>query len=302
MPNRPNLLQELIDHKVLYPSGVDGVYGRSGVFEDIVYRFEQLALAAGKDETTEAVYFPPGMSRAAFEKTGYLENFPHLAGTVHSFCGNEHDHATLIGKLQNGEDWADGQQVTDVVMTPAACYPIYPIIGNRGPLPEGGVTVALSSYCFRHEPSPDPARMQMFRQREFVRIGTPGEVVDFQKLWMERGQKLASELMLPAEVEVANDPFFGRVGQVMASSQRDQALKFELLIPIVSAEKPTACISFNYHQDHFGEVCNIVCSDGSQAHTACVGFGLERLTLALFRHHGFDVAKWPARTRKALWG
>ena len=26
------------------------------------------------------------------------------------------------------------------------------------------------------------------------------------------------------------------------------------------------------------------------AHTACVGFGLERLALALYRRHGFDRA------------
>ena len=31
------------------------------------------------------------------------------------------------------------------------------------------------SYCFRHEPSVDPARMQMFRMREFVRIGEPAD-------------------------------------------------------------------------------------------------------------------------------
>jgi hypothetical protein len=35
----------------------------------------------------------------------------------------------------------------------------------------------------------------------------------------------------PGGVDVAHDPFFGRVGQVMAVSQLQQALKFELLIP-----------------------------------------------------------------------
>jgi seryl-tRNA synthetase len=31
-----------------------------------------------------------------------------------------------------------------------------------------------------------------------------------------------------------------------------QALKFEMLMPVRSAESPTACMNFNYHRDHFG--------------------------------------------------
>ena len=43
-------------------------------------------------------------------------------------------------------------------------------------------------------------------------------------------------------------------------------------------------------------------ADGEVAHTACVGFGMERVALALFKHHGLDVKAWPAPVRKALWG
>ncbi len=67
--------------------------------------------------------------------------------------------------------------MTDLVLTPAACYPVYPAIAARGRLPAGGVTIdAGGSYVFRHEPSRDPARMQMFHQREIVRIGEPEAV------------------------------------------------------------------------------------------------------------------------------
>ena len=41
-------------------------------------------------------------------------------------------------------------------------------------------------------------------------------------------------------------------GQMMAVAQIQASLKFELLIPVRSVEKPTACMSFNYHRDHFG--------------------------------------------------
>ena len=36
------------------------------------------------------------------------------------------------------------------------------------------------------------------------------------------------------------------------------------------------------------------------AHTSCVGFGLERIALALYRRHGFDRARWPSPVREAL--
>ena len=89
---------------------------------------------------------------------------------------------------------------------------------------------------------------------------------------------------------------------MLKASQRDQELKFELLIPINEGRKPTACISFNYHQDHFGTNWDIRAACGVTAHTACVGFGMERLTLALFKTHGLDVDRWPHAVRDALWG
>jgi seryl-tRNA synthetase len=188
------------------------------------------------------------------------------------------------------------------VLTPAACYPIYPVMARRGPLPEEGRTIDVLSYCFRHEPSLDPARMQMFRQREYVRLGSPDQVMAFRQMWIERGSALVHMLQLPVDVDLANDPFFGRGGKIVADSQRAQALKFELLIPVANADGKTACLSFNYHMDHFGAIWKIECADGSVAHTGCVGFGMERITLALFRHHGLDVNVWPDDVRALLWG
>ena len=99
---------------------------------------------------------------------------------------------------------------------------------------------------------------------------------------------------------MASDPFFGRGGKLLAVNQRDQRLKLEIVTPIGSDERPTAIISLNYHQDHFGAIFGIRTADGEVAHTACVGFGLERIALALYRQHGFDRAAWPPSVREAL--
>jgi seryl-tRNA synthetase len=189
--------------------------------------------------------------------------------------------------------------MTDVVLTPAACYPVYPSF--TGTIPEGGHLVDMQNWVFRHEPSPEPTRMQAFRVREFVRVGSADTVVEWRDMWLKRGVELLQGLGLPAKSDVASDPFFGRGGRMLAGSQRDQKLKFEVLIPIISDEKPTACCSFNYHQDHFGKTFGIKTPGGGTAQTACLGFGLERCVMALFKTHGMDPSAWPAAVRGKLW-
>ena len=107
-------------------------------------------------------------------------------------------------------------------------------------------------------------------------------------------------LGLEVTLDVANDPFFGRSGRMLAASQREQQLKFEVLTQIAGPE-PTAVASFNYHQDHFAGAYGIETHDGSPAHTACLGFGLERITIALLRVHGFEISSWPTPVRGVLW-
>lgn len=291
----------LLRSGLLYATDVDGVYGQSGAFEEIVSRFNALVTRTGNVDGPEVMRFPPGMTRGTLERSGYLRSFPQLAGTIHSFAGGDPEHVALIAALDRGDDWTGGQKATGIAFTPAACYPSYPIVAARGALPADGVLLDVQSWCFRHEPSLDPARLQLFRQREHVRIGTPEQVLAFRQRWLERGRAIMESMGVPLHIDVANDPFFGRAGRMLAASQRDQALKFELLVPITSTEKPTACVSFNYHQDHLGHAFALRLADGSVAHTACVGFGLERITLALLRHHGFDTKAWPDAVRRALW-
>ncbi|MFS8045154.1 amino acid--[acyl-carrier-protein] ligase [Rhizobium sp. BR 314] len=302
MDMQSSFLDRLFDSGLLIDTGVDGLYGRSGQFEDVIAAFERLIDTFGGADGAEAIRFPPGMNRAFFETSGYMKSFPQLAGTVHSFCGNELDHMSLLKCMEVGNDWTKDQQATDIVLTPAACYPLYPTVAKRGAISENGALYDLQSYCFRHEPSKDPARQQLFRMREYVCMGSEKHVTDFRQSWMDRGVEMMKAVGLDVTIDVANDPFFGRAGKMLANNQRDQNLKFELLIPITSVAKPTACMSFNYHQDAFGTKWGLNFADGSVAHTACVGFGLERIALALFHTHGLDVKEWPESVRKTLWG
>jgi seryl-tRNA synthetase len=300
-PDQDAFLRELVTAGLLVESGVAGVYGRGAEFERVRAAFDALVSEAAKADAPERLAFPPVLPRRQLERIGYLKSFPHLAGSIFSFEGDEEQAAEQEERASSHEDWSEFQEMTDLVLTPAACYPVYPAVAARGPLRPGGITVdAGGSYVFRHEPSGDPARLQMFHQREIVRIAEPEVVEGWRNEWRDRSVELLRSVGLEARFDVANDPFFGRSGRLLARSQRSQELKFEVLVPIAGPE-PTAVASFNYHQDHFSGTYGIeIEAEDRTAHTACLGFGLERIALALLREHGLEPAAWPAPVRERL--
>src|SRR6202163_104725 len=279
--------------------GVDGVYARSALYAHVVERLETY-ITRQRDPKAEIMRFPPVMSRKQLEKSGYLKSFPNLLGCVCALHGSEASIRSAVETADGRGDSSASLTTSVLVLCPAACYPGYPSAASRGQLPSGGLEFDIEADVFRHEPSRSLDRLQSFRMREFVRIGSPQEVLSFRESWMAKAPRLTANLGLPFTIDVANDPFFGRVGQVMAVSQRQQALKFELLIPYYASAPPTACMSFNYHREHFGQVWGIHDDKGVLAHTGCVAFGIDRLAVALFAIHGLDVKKWPAVTKAAL--
>ncbi len=302
VPVQPKPAEDPLDalfDTMFQPMNANGVYARTGAYEGVVEAM--VALISSKRETgTEIFRFPPVMSRAHLERHGYLNSFPNLLGCVSCLEGTEAEILEMAKRNTTGGDWTEGLQTADLVLTPAACYPVYPIAASRGPVPKGGYRFDVACDCFRREPSRYLDRLQSFRMREYVTIGSAEEVAAFRERWVIKAKALADNLGLTYRVEQASDPFFGRIGAVKAVLQLEQALKFELLVPLRGENSGTACMSFNYHRDHFGTTWDIRLPDGSPAHTGCVAFGMDRLAVAMFATHGPKVDQWPASVRKAL--
>ncbi|MGO9581533.1 MAG: amino acid--[acyl-carrier-protein] ligase [Acidimicrobiales bacterium] len=289
----------LLASGLLFDAGVEGLYARSGTFEKVVRGIDDLVTSAGADQHAPALHFPPIMPRVVLEHSGYLSSFPDLLGSIDVFEGDDDLHVELMERLERGDSWAELLTASDLTLCSAACHPLYPLCSGR--LPAGGQRFEVFGHCFRHEPSLDPARMQAFRQHEFVYVGDPSAALAHRDLWLERSADLLSELGLAVDTVVASDPFFGRAGRILTSSQRAEELKYEVVCAIQPGAVATAVSSSNYHLDHFGAGFGIESASGDVAHSACVGFGVERITLALLATHGLDPDKWPLVVRSQLW-
>jgi seryl-tRNA synthetase len=289
--------EELLQAGLLVDGGVPGVYHRSFRYEAIVRGVQAYVSAPASGESFAQLALPPVQARSTLEKSGYVSSFPNLLGLVSSFAGTEKEVSAFLEETDAGGDWMERMTPTDVALCSAACHGLYPMLAGSS-LPAEGRRFEVHAWCFRHEPSADPARMQAFRMHEFVYLGTPGGAEAHREAWIGRATELLEGLGLAVDVVPANDPFFGRAGRLLASNQRTKELKYELVAPI-SSEAPGAISSGNYHEDHFGSAFDLRV-DEEVAHSACFAFGLDRISLALLFRHGLDIEAWPADVLRRL--
>lgn len=299
---RRQFRDDLVGAGLLIPLGIDGLYGRSGVFEDIVDGVDRVIMAKGRSvhgDRATVRRFPPIYPREAFEKTDYIASFPNLTGAVSTFTGDNRDHRALLADREAGRPWDGHLHPAGTMLVSAACHPSYATL--PAVIGDSGVLLDVYGYCFRHEPAIDPARLQAFRMHEYVAAGTPEQAQQHRDSWVDHGLDVLGQLGLDASPVAANDPFFGRAGKMLAANQRDDALKTELTVRLYGElDEGTAVVSANCHRDHFGETFGLRTADGAVAHSACVGFGMERIALALIRIHGFDPEGWGSEVRAVL--
>ncbi|WP_301122808.1 amino acid--[acyl-carrier-protein] ligase [Mycolicibacterium fortuitum] len=299
---RREFRDELIEAGLLIPMGIDGLYGRGAVFEGIIDGIDYAVRARGAEvygDRAKVLRFPPVFPREQFEKTDYIASFPDLTGAISTFTGGNAEHRALLADRDAGLPWDGHLNPAGTMLVSAACHPSYATLPSD--LPDGGVLMDIYGYCFRHEPAIDPARMQAFRMHEYVLVGTPEQAQAHRDNWVDHGMAVLTGLGLDARPAAANDPFFGRVGKMLAANQREEELKTELLVRLYGdLHEGTAVVSANCHRDHFGQTFSLHTADGGVAHSACVGFGMERIALALVRTHGLDPAAWPVPVQTAM--
>lgn len=180
-----------------------------------------------------------------------------------------------------------------LVNNPSTCYHCYS--ARAGATVTGNVAVTAITKCHRYEAAnhADFGRLLEFSLREVIFLGHPEWVRDGREKTLALVKQLAADWQLYGELLPSNDPFFTSDFSAKASQQQRMAMKFEYRAFVPGQARKLAVMSSNLHGITFAKSF-AMSRDGGPLHTGCLGFGLERLALALIAQHGADPARWPA--------
>jgi len=210
-------------------------------------KFVEFAIRAGARELA----VPPLIERSVLERAGYFESFP----------------AAPVDVSDNG------------CMTPATCFHCYAKLSETS-LPGPGIWTCIAR-CRRNEVKKEPGRLQTFTMREIVFMGSAAWVRERRQEWMDRILAFANFFELSVELEPATDSFFaGGEARGRKLLQQIKHLKYELRATVDAKGTQLAISSFNLHEAFFSRRFGFRLADGTDIHSGCVAFGLERWALA----------------------
>jgi seryl-tRNA synthetase len=235
----------------------------------------------------------------------YFSSFPHSVSLV-SHLTEDFDAIEAFRAANTDSESLQvpdpsSMRCSDAVLRPAVCLPVYRALENTS-LPAGGLTIATSGRAFRYESSNMEGihRLWDFSMSEIVFLGSAHDIDDRRTRLVGAVVSLMEQWDLGFRLVSASDPFFATVRGTKAFWQRSRGLKYEVLVD--SGTAVIAAGSINFAGNLFGEAFRIRTDGGETATTACVGFGLERLVLALFSQHGFEPCRWPPALRGVVFG
>ena len=265
----------------------------------MVRAIDDLVTRPGIDQGAQVFHFPPIVPRFVLEQSGYLQSFPDLLGSIDVFEGNDELHGELLERFEQGEDWAELLRPSEVTLCSAACHPLYPLLSGepsrrRSPLRGASDSAFATSRASTRRgcrASASTSSSMSASPTTPSAIATCGSSESAELLSASVSRSRAWSRTTPSSAGPGgcSPPTSAR----MPSSTRSSR-------PIQAGAKQTAIASCNYHVDHFGLGFAIETAAGEVAHSACVGFGVERITLALLARHGLEPSGWPRTVRARL--
>jgi hypothetical protein len=218
------LYDDLVKHRLIIPVGVPGIFGAAPSSRTCSRASTPSSRSVAKDDGAEVMAVPANARPQGLREERVPRLVPAAGRDGLQLLRDRPQHACRATgrRARWGAHGTTWQKMTDVVLTPAACYPVYPSF--TGTIPTHGRLVDMHNWVFRHEPSPEPTRMQAFRVREFVRVGTPDVVVEWRNMWLERGLDSPRIAGSAARRRTsASDPFFGRGGRMLAATSASRS-------------------------------------------------------------------------------
>lgn len=276
-----------------------GTYASSGVLTDLLAQLDtRVRKIAVETFGATGHTFPALIPTDVLHRAGYLDSFPQFlmtASRFHPEPDTGQDFAAGLAAAENKPQYIDSHsEHTGYCLPPTVCYHAYHQFAGRE-LPDDSTVITACGKIFRYEAQDHRTleRLWDFTMREVVFLGSHATVVELRHKLLDAICRWVDDLLLAAQVEVANDPFFGTSAtdrRVLV--QRALKVKYELRMPVVEG-RSIAVGSFNIHGSKFGEAFGITLPGGATAYSGCIGIGLERLAYAFLCRHGIDPSDWP---------
>ncbi|MEU9094400.1 hypothetical protein ACIOEW_38350 [Streptomyces sp. NPDC087901] len=242
---------------------------------------------------------PHLVSWETLRRTGYTRNFPqHLTA-----CAVVREDLRALDRLAQAPDVvAAAAELTPapVALAPAVCMNLFAGLAD-GTLP-APITLTARGMCGRYEAGAQAVatRLWSFDMRELVFVGDAAGAKSFRDTMLNAVADLARDVGLPSTLTTASDPFFTSERADLLGYQSALSLKHELRGLPADGSSAVAVTSVNLHKQHFGVEFGITLPDGTPAHSACVGFGLDRWAEWIHGHLGGDPDNWPDVLRTAI--
>ena len=207
--------------------------------------------------------------------------------------GTRSRRSRLPSRRRCHEDWSDSQTMTDFVLLPAACYPVYPWVasaGRRCRAAVGSSTCSVTASATSRRPilhvckRSDSARTSVSAQ--------PEDVAAWHHSWIDRGLRAARlDRAFGNRQSKRTTRSSAAAAGCLRRASASRASSWSSSTRSISDASPTAIMSINYHQDHFGSDFGIVTADGRRR-----TYGLLRLRARA--HHACALPDARARARR----
>lgn len=282
-----------------------GIFTLGPLMSRLIDYFESKFLVLAESFDARPYRFPTLIPAKLLGRINYFKAFPHSL----SFVTHLREDLDVIDQFAHSATCdehglnapLDSFAPIPALLSPAVCYHLYFSLADK-PLPGGQLAATAVGHCYRYESTNliSLERLWNFSLREVIFVGSKDFVLANRDEARVRMQDAFAEFGMAYRVESATDPFFVGEFRKQTAFQSAFQLKFEIRASLPFKDSTLAVGSYNYHQDFFGRNLNISLPDGSAAHTACVGFGLERMAYAFLAQFGFDRRNWPEAVRKAV--
>lgn len=295
------IVAKLLDKRWLIPYS-RGCLGLQGPALALYNYLDKVILTIARDVHATEASFPSLMSLDTLEEANYLASFPHHLTTAAPVAADIDKISDFVSHAQKKRpELLPNCAEPTHVLAPTVCLHAYHALRHRKLAPGELVALTALGQCFRHERNrlDFAGRLWNFTMREIVFVGTPEKIEKGRADVLAATHSWLDSLGMAYALETATDPFFVSGHAAQSFFQLTNRTKLELRMEVEGRE--LAVGSFNYHRDHFGKSFGIrQQDDDGAAHSACVGFGLERLLLGFLAQLGTNMETWPKPLQDAL--